>query len=256
VCKTIDFSEDKWTTKGVPPRSMTKRSEPVASEDPLAGSLWSDSRTVAGFTRSAPNATLMRLADAEWRAGARIALDIGCGAGRNAVPLARVGWAVLGCDLSRPMLTAAVARAIGETPVGHTAFVLAPMDELPAADGRFDLVIAHGIWNLATSAREFRRAVHEAARAAKTAAAVFVFTFSRNTLRADAVPVAGEPFVFTAFSGRPQCFLTAEQLISELARAGLSLDPRYPLSEHNLPTSGTLTSNQTPVIYEGVFRRR
>ena len=235
---------------------MTKRSEPVASDDPLAGSLWSESGTVDGFARSAPNATLMRLADAEWQAGARIALDIGCGAGRNAVPLARAGWAVLGCDLSRPMLAAAVARAIGEAPVGHTAFVLAPMDALPVKDGRFDLIIAHGIWNLATSAREFRRAVDEAARAARTGAALFVFTFSRNTLRADAVPVTGEPFVFTAFSGRPQCFLTAEQLISELARAGLSVDPHYPLNEHNLPRPGTLTTNQTPVIYEGVFRSR
>ena len=236
---------------------MTERSELLTSADPLAGSPWSDSDTVAGFARSAPNATLMRVADAEWQAGARLALDIGCGAGRNAVPLARVGWTVLGCDLSRPMLAAAVTRARGETlGVGHTAFVLASMDALPAADGRFDLVIAHGIWNLATSAREFRRAVHEAARAARTGAALFVFTFSRNTLRADAVPVPGEPFVFTAFSGRPQCFLTAEQLISEFARTGFSLDPRYPLNEHNLPRPGTLTTNQTPVIYEGVFRRR
>ena len=140
--------------------------------------------------------------------------------------------------------------------MGRTAFVLAPMDALPAADGRFDLVIAHGIWNLAKSASEFRRAVHEAARAARTGAALFVFTFSRNTLRADATPVAGERFVFTAFSGRPQCFLTADQLISEFATAGLSLDPRYPLNELNLPRPGTLTTNQAPVIYEGVFRSR
>jgi len=231
-------------------------SEPLAGDDPLAGSFWSESGTVAGFARSAPNATLMRVADTEWQAGARVALDIGCGAGRNAVPLAQAGWTVLGSDLSAPMLAAAATRAIVKTPVGQTAFVLAPMDALPAADDRFDLVIAHGIWNLAPSAGEFRRAVHEAARAARTGAAVFVFTFSRNTLSADAVPVAGEPFVFTTFSGRPQCFLTAEQLISELARAGLSLDPRHPLNEHNLPRPGTLTTKPTPVIYEGVFRSR
>lgn len=235
---------------------MTKRSEPFTRHDPLAGSSWSESSTVAGFARSAPNATLMRVAQVEWQAGSRIALDIGCGAGRNAVPLAQVGWTVLGCDLSRPMLAAAATRAIAETPLGRTAFVLAPMDALPAADGRFDLVIAHGIWNLAASAREFRRAIHEAARATRTGGALFVFTFSRHTLRADAEPVAGEPFVFTAFSGRPQCFLTAEQLLSELASAGFSLDPRYSLNEHNLPRPGTLPTNQTPVIYEGVFRRQ
>lgn len=130
------------------------------------------------------------------------------------------------------------------------------MDQLPAAGGCFDLVIAHGIWNLAASAREFRRAVREAARVARAGAALFVVTFSRNTLRVDAAPLAGEPFVFTAFSGRPQCFLTAAQLISELKSAGLFLDPTYQLNEHNLPRPGTLATNQTPVIYEGVFRSR
>jgi 2-polyprenyl-3-methyl-5-hydroxy-6-metoxy-1,4-benzoquinol methylase len=40
----------------------------------------------------------------------RRAIDIGCGAGRNSVPLADLGWKVLGIDLSRPMLDAAQAR--------------------------------------------------------------------------------------------------------------------------------------------------
>jgi hypothetical protein len=47
-----------------------------------------------------------------------------------------------------------------------------------------------------------------------------VFTFSRNTLSAAAEPVAGEPFVFTEFSGQPQCFLTESQLVSELLGMG------------------------------------
>jgi 2-polyprenyl-3-methyl-5-hydroxy-6-metoxy-1,4-benzoquinol methylase len=40
-----------------------------------------------------------------WRA-----LDIGCGAGRNAIPLARLGWNVVGTDLSWPLLCAAANR--------------------------------------------------------------------------------------------------------------------------------------------------
>ena len=64
--------------------------------------------------------------------------------------------------------------------------------------------VAHGIWNLATSSAQFRLAVREAARAA--GAALFVFTFSRSTLAPDAHPLPGEPFVFTGFSRRPQCF--------------------------------------------------
>ena len=63
----------------------------VSSMDPLAGSQWSAPGTVAGFAKSAPNAVLMTFAEDERRrAGSAWLLDLGCGAGRNAVPLARL----------------------------------------------------------------------------------------------------------------------------------------------------------------------
>src|SRR3954469_1661276 len=51
---------------------------------------------------------LMAFAEEELKRsnGGRV-LDIGCGAGRNALPLARLGWNVVGTDLSWPMLCAA-----------------------------------------------------------------------------------------------------------------------------------------------------
>ena len=83
---------------------------------------------VAGFAQSAPNATLLRFAAEERERGASRALDIGCGAGRNAVPLAGQGWNVVGLDLSAPMLLAAVERARAERPVGNVNWVMAPME--------------------------------------------------------------------------------------------------------------------------------
>jgi SAM-dependent methyltransferase len=138
----------------------------------------------------------------------RRAIDIGCGAGRNSVPLADLGWKVLGIDLSRPMLEAAQARARTAPARGSLTLALAPMHALPVPDAACDLIVAHGIWNLARSSTEFRAAVREAARAASNEAALFVFTFSRHTLPASAEPVRDETFVFTQFSGQPQCFLT------------------------------------------------
>lgn len=158
---------------------------------------WSRPQTVAGFVQSPPNATLMAFADRERARGAARLLDIGCGAARNAVPLARSGWTVLGTDTSWPML--------------------------------------------------------EAARAARPGAALFLFTFSRHTLPPDAEPVPGEPFVFTQFSGEPQCFLTDAQIAAELAAAGFTPDPALPLRELTRPAG--LRAASGPVIYEGVFRR-
>lgn len=223
--------------------------------DPLAGSPWSAPSTVQGFVHSPPNETLLAFAAEELRRvpGGR-AIDVGCGAARNALPLARQGWDVFGVDLSRPMIEAARARALAEPVIGRLRLELAPMDALPAPDDAFDLVVAHGIWNLAQSGDEFRRGVAEAARVAAAGAALFVFTFSRHTLPPGDAPVPGESFVFTGFSGRPQCFLTRDQLIDELGRVGFVLDPGVPFSEHNLPPPGTVNAMRVPVIYEAAFR--
>jgi SAM-dependent methyltransferase len=223
--------------------------------DPLAGSGWSAPGTVAGFAQSPPNAVLMTFADRELRRGWHgCALDVGCGAGRNAIPLARLGWQVTGIDLSWPMLSAAAERVRDDQLGDRVRLILAPMDVLPVRDASCDLVVAHGIWNLARSAADFRRAVREAARVAKAGAGLFVFTFSRHTLPPDVEPVGGEPFVFTQFSGQPQCFLTEEQLVSELGTAGFVREPSVPLSEYNRPRPGALLGG-APVIYEAAFRR-
>jgi len=220
--------------------------------DPLAGSSWSDPRTVDGFVHSAPNGSLVNIAARALQPAARL-LDIGCGAGRNAIPLARLGWRVAGVDLSRAMLRAAAARPEGESPFGRVDLVLAPMEWLPFEARTFEFVVAHGIWNLARSGSQFRRAVREAARVARPGALLFVFTFSRHTLPDDIPPVAGESFVFTQFSGEPQCFLTEEQLVAELADAGFHADASHPLRELNR-RQGSLSTG-APVIYEGLFRR-
>lgn len=221
--------------------------------DPLAGTPWSTPSTVAGFVRAEPNQVLLRYAAHLLAHGARRAVDIGCGAGRNAVPLARQGWRVVGTDLSQPMLGAARARVRDDALEGSLLVTQAPMEDLPIASRSVDLIVAHGIWNLARTGRQFRAALDEAARIARPGTALFVFTFSRHTLPETARPEPGESFVFTGFSGSPQCFLTAGQLVDELRRVGFVADPQVPLTEHNRPRPAQIAAGG-PVIYEAAFR--
>ena len=97
---------------------------------------WSRPETVAGFTTSPPNADLLRYAaDAYQPASRRLVVDLGCGAGRNAIPLAQQGWSVVGTDLSMPMLRAAQQRAADLHLSSRLRLLLAPMHHLPLADG-------------------------------------------------------------------------------------------------------------------------
>ena len=219
----------------------------ISVRDPLDKSPWVDPATVAGFSRAEPNSALLAYAARRVSVEPVRVLDIGCGAARNAAPLLGLGCSVFGVDLSRAMLTAAARRAAGL----HLA--CAPMHALPVRDRSFNLIVAHGIWNLARSAREFRGAIAEAARVATPGARLFVFTFSRRTIAADAMPVDGESFVFTQFSGAPQVFLTSTQLYDELAAVGFNADPDLPLRELNVPPPGAV-GGTAPVIYQAGFR--
>ena len=171
---------------------------------------WADAAVVQGFSTAAANQVLLAFARAELagRPGMRI-LDLGCGAARNAVPLA------------------AARKRVGAAGLGRrVVLVRAPMDRLPLRDASVDLVVAHGIWNLARSAAEFRRAIAEAARVARSGAGLFLFTFSRETL------APGD------------------------LRCGFEKDPPGPLTEYNRPVAGPAFTRGGPVIYEGTFRRR
>jgi SAM-dependent methyltransferase len=220
----------------------------------MALGTWDQAGTVDGFATAAPNAVLVAWAQAELaRPGVLRVLDLGCGAARNAGPLAALGAVVVGTDTSAPMLAAARARVNAARVAGRVHLVRAAMDALPLRGGSADLVVAHGVWNLARSGAELRRALAEAARIARPGAGLFVFTFSRHTLPAEAPPVPGEAFVFTQFAGEPQVFLTEAELVAELAAAGFVRDPQGALTECNRPPPGRVRSG--PVIWEGTFRR-
>jgi SAM-dependent methyltransferase len=225
----------------------------METRDPLAGSPLEHAQHGGRLRQSPPNEALLQAAADEWRDRARL-LDIGCGAGRNAVPLARAGWDVYGVDLSLPMVTTARARLAAAQLTDRARVLLAPMDHLPFASASFDFIVAHGIWNLARSGGEFRRAVDEAARVARPGCALFLFTFSRHTLTPEAEPAPGESFVFTQFSGQPQCFLTEEQIVTETQARGFTPDARLPLRELNRLPENAIRTSTAPVIYEGVFR--
>ena len=134
------------------------------------------------------------------------------------------------------MLEAASRRPASKGWRGHAVGARAH-GPAPVASRAFDVIVAHGIWNLAGSSAEFRRAVAEAARTGRPGAGLFVFTFSRTTLEPDAEAVGASRCVFTQFAGEPQCFLTDHQLPPRWPRWVPGTPPRSVPRRH--PPTGT-----------------
>lgn len=219
--------------------------------------VWDRPETVAGFSAAAPNQILMAWVRQRSRGLPLSILDIGCGAGRNAVPLAQAGHHVTGIDLSLPMLEAARQRATREGVAESCTFLEGTMEKLPVPAASFDVVVAQGVWNLAGSDLQLVAAMAEAARAARTGAGLFVFTFSRKTLAEDLRPLPGQRQIYHQFSGTPQAFVTEEELDGLLASAGFVREVPGPLTEYNrkgpLPAG---TAARQPVIWEGTWERQ
>lgn len=76
--------------------------------------------------------------------GARVVLDIGCGTGRTALPVAAAGPAVIALDLSRGMLRQLVAGA-RRSGLGHVWPVIADAERLPLADAAVDAIVCQGV---------------------------------------------------------------------------------------------------------------
>jgi SAM-dependent methyltransferase len=90
------------------------------------------------FTRATDEEVVQLRALLDLQPGSRV-LDIGCGTGRHAVPLAALGAQVTGVDLSPAMLARAAARAAGaDVQVG---LIEADARRLPGHLGPFDAAI-------------------------------------------------------------------------------------------------------------------
>lgn len=113
---------------------------------------------------------MVRLVEEYARPEATSALDLGCAGGRNTVLLAEQGFYVWAVDAFVAMVERTrerVAAVLGPEQARERV-QLGRMGDLSSfADGRFDLVVALGVYHGAASRAEWERAMAETARVLK-----------------------------------------------------------------------------------------
>ncbi len=107
----------------------------------------------------------------------RRVLDLGCGGGLLAEPLARAGAEVTGVDISDNALR--IARQHAERHRLDIDYRLAPAEDLPFPDGSFDVVVAFDVLEHVT---DLQRAVQEAARVLRPGGKLIYDTMNRTWL--------------------------------------------------------------------------
>ncbi len=197
---------------------------------------WEEEDVVERFAARDADHRLRTLLEAEGDPGSLRVLDVGCAGGRNTELAAQAGCDVRAVDLSAAMVRATRARLaplLGPDAAADRV-TRGRMDDLSAfADGSFDLVLALGIFQNATSLESWRRALGESARVLTADGRLLVAHFAPGTdltgdgawpqahLELDDEGPPDSPRIWDGFSAGPMVLATADQLDRALGRLGL-----------------------------------
>ena len=195
-------------------------------------SFWDSPENVARFAARDPDVRLAELLALSTRPGSVRVLDLGCAAGRNTVLLAQKGFDVEALDASPAMVAKTRERLVPLLGAAEAQrrVRIGRMDDLSfAPDGRYDLVVALGVYHCAQSRAEWDRALSESARVLEGGGRLLVSVFTPETdlTGTGTRPVEGEPDVYVGFeSGGRHVLVDAAALDREMARFGLEpLEP-------------------------------
>ncbi len=105
---------------------------------------WEQEGVASAFAALSAPPYLLDLIESRPVGNGRLALDVGCGGGRNTVQLLHAGYRVVAVDLHRAMVERTASRCVAQ-PGARLAVAQASAAALPVGDAGCALVVCHGV---------------------------------------------------------------------------------------------------------------
>jgi tellurite methyltransferase len=131
--------------------------------------------------KSPPLAEIVEFASELKHANARTVLDLGCGAGRHAILLAKEGFQVAALDVSETALKTLDIRLKAGS-IGNVVLIEHEMGQLPFVEDYFDGVVSTNVLHHGKSV-EIKKTIDELYRVMKPGAYAFVIALSSSDFR-------------------------------------------------------------------------
>ncbi len=180
---------------------------------PKTGDYWNRPDVVAFFAAASPPAYLSDIVPPAARAA--VAVDIGCGGGRNLPLLAERGYRVIGLDLHEEMVL------LSRTVVPITGFCLSSASALPLATGAAAVAVCHGVLHNLTRPELGAEAIGELRRILARGAVASLNLFSSAHVDARLTAVGDHRYRLP--NGQVMTLLPPDQIAALCREAGLTI---------------------------------
>jgi SAM-dependent methyltransferase len=180
------------------------------------GEYWNDPATVAAFTDLPVPSYLSELLTIPAPVGA-VALDVGCGAGRNLPALVAAGYHVIAIDVHRAMLEQAHRRHTGL----NITFAETTVTTMPIAEQQATLIVCHGVLHNLPNREGVAAGLRELHRVLARNGTLSLNTFTAKYLDPCLTPLGDDEYALP--NGQPMTLLTPGDLANVIQDVGLGL---------------------------------